>query len=173
MIKDLPTGLVSALLEGLRVVLQNKFDADDLGVIWLTDNPTLIEPSNNKGTGIVLISEELNNTVNFQQGYWRKRTFNVSIELRASIHESDQPYYVAHNLMEYLRYFLEVTLRMDGIDVTYQRYDEYSQSYIPRVVGKAFSYFESTREPSVRIEERQNGFCLTQCIYYFRWRQED
>jgi hypothetical protein len=173
MIKLLPNGIVAALLEGLRVSLQTRFDADELDVVWLTDNPTIIEPGDNKGIGIVLINEYPNNSIHIEQNYWRKRTFEVGIELRASIHNDKSPYYVAHNLMEYLRRFLEVELREEGLSVNYQKYDYHSQTYIPRTVGRAFSYFDSTRTPSVRLEQRQSNFCLAQCTYHFKWTNED
>jgi hypothetical protein len=162
MIKDLPTSQSTVLLEALRVTLQTKFDQDNLSVEWNSTNPTIIEPSDNKGIGIIIINEIPKNTNRINQEEYRQREWNIGIELRASIHNSNAPYYVAHNLLEYLKDYLEVEIKRDGITGT----------FLGKEVRRAFSYFTVT-ENLATIEKRQNDFNLIQCIYRFKWRQED
>lgn len=164
MIRDLPTSFASAILEGLRYNLQVKFDEDNLDTQWMPYNPSIedIEPANDKGTGIIVIDEEPKNTPQIDQREWKQRTFNIGIEVRASVHTNEQPYYVAHNLNNYLKDYLELDLKRDGITGT----------FLGKEIRRVLSFYTVVSN-TVNLEKRQGGFNLIRCVYRLKWSQSD
>jgi hypothetical protein len=162
MIKDLPNGLTSALLEGLSYTLSQKFASDGYEVNFTTANPTIINPSDGKATAYI-IAKELpvkNNQVHKESFF--PRSWEFTIEIRGAIHNTDSPYYIAHNLREYLKNYLETTIREDGITGT----------FLGVKLESAFQEFELSQTPSIATcQEGQNGYAIAQAIYSFRWTE--